>query len=154
MDGAREGVIGVWRVGRTGRLGGCLLIVGPACGALATWWGALFHPDPQHMEAAGATTAIALGFAFFAWWVLLRVRLEFTTDTIVMVNPWGTQRLPWSRVSAVSLGNWGARFHTTDGFTYSAYALSDLAAGTRQDERFTEVRRIAEARLREGQASP
>jgi hypothetical protein len=83
--------------------------------------------------------------------VLLRVRLEFTGDVIGMVNPWGTQRLPWSRVSAVSLGNWGARFHTTDGFTYTAYALSDLAAGTRQDERFAEVRRVVEARLHRGQ---
>ncbi|MFJ9244156.1 hypothetical protein [Streptomyces sp. NPDC101776] len=138
----------VWRVGRAGRLAGYLLIVGPACGALSTWWGVLSHPDPQNADSAGVATAVALGFAFFAWWVLLRVRLEFTTDTIVMVNPWGAQRLPWSRVSAVSLGNWGAQFHTTDGFTFTAYALSDLAGGTRQDDRFTEVRRIAEARLR------
>ncbi|POX53939.1 hypothetical protein C3488_03725 [Streptomyces sp. Ru72] len=92
-------------------------------------------------------SAVALGFGLFAWWVLLRVRLELTTDLIVMVNPWGTQRLPWSCVSAVSLGNWGAQFHSTDGFTYSAYALSGLAGGTRQDERFADVRRIVDAQL-------
>ncbi|MEU9166788.1 PH domain-containing protein [Streptomyces sp. NPDC048420] len=78
------------------------------------------------------------------------VRLELTTETIVMVNPWGTHHLPWSRVSAVSLGNWGAQFHTTDGFTYTAYALSDLASGTRQDRRFADMRRIAETRLLHG----
>ena len=68
-----------------------------------------------------------------------------------MVNPWVTQRMPWSRVSAVSLGNWGAQFHTTDGFTYTAYALSDLAGGTRQDERFADVRRLVDAQLHGGQ---
>ena len=127
VDGVRDGVIGVWRVSRSGRLGGYLLAVGPACGALSAWWGVLSRPDRENVDSAGIATAFALGLALFAWWVLLRVRLELTTDVIVMVNPWGTQRLPWSRVSAVSLGNWGAQFHTTDGFTYTAYALSDLA---------------------------
>ncbi|MFG2378788.1 hypothetical protein ACGFY9_45985 [Streptomyces sp. NPDC048504] len=127
MDDVRDGVIGVWRVSRSDRLGGYLLAVGPACGSLLTWWGVLSHPDRENVDSAGTATAVALGFALFAWWLLLRVRLEFTTDMIVMSNPWGTQRLPWSRVSAVTLGNWGARFHTKDGFTYTAYALSDLA---------------------------
>ncbi|WP_405992287.1 hypothetical protein [Streptomyces sp. NBC_00986] len=151
MDGVRDDGIGVWRVSRSGRIGGYVLAVGPACGALSAWWGALFHPDAANAESAGAATAFALFFALFAWWVLLRVRLELTTDVIVMVNPWGTQRLPWSRVSAVTLGNWGARFHTTDGFTYTAYALSDLAGGSRQDDRFAEVKRVSDAQLRDGQ---
>ncbi|MFI6543562.1 PH domain-containing protein [Streptomyces prunicolor] len=104
-----------------------------------------------NVDSAGIATAFALFFALFAWWVLLRVRLELTTDMIVMVNPWGTQRLPWSQVRAVTLGNWGAQFHTTDGFTYTAYALSDLAGGTRQDDRFAEVKRVSDAQLRGGQ---
>lgn len=143
----RDGVIGVWRVGWSGRLMGYVLAVGPACGALSAWLGVLSHPGTQYVSSAGIATAVALGFGLFAWWGLLRVRLELTTDVIVMVNPWGTQRLPWSGVSAVSLGNWGAQFHTTDGFTYSAYALSGLASGTRQDERFADVRRIVDAQL-------
>lgn len=151
VDGVRDGVVGVWRVSRSGRLGGYLLAVGPACGALSAWWGALSHPDRENVDSAGIATAFALGLAFFAWWVLLRVRLELTTDVIIMVNPWGTQHLPWSRVSAVTLGNWGAQFHTTDGFTYTAYALSDLAAGSRQDDRFAEVKRLSDAQLRDGQ---
>ncbi|WP_234337093.1 PH domain-containing protein [Streptomyces xylophagus] len=148
MDDVRDEVIGVWRVGRTGRIGGYVVAAAPACGALSTWLSLLLHPDADNARSAGIVTAVALAFALFAWWILLRVRLELRTDTIVMVNPWGTQRLPWSRVSAVSLGNWGAEFHTTDGFTYTAYALSDLAAGTRQDERFADMRRTAESQLR------
>ena len=151
VDDVRDGVIGVWRVGWSGRLMGYVLAVGPGCGALSVWPGVLSHPDAGSVGSAGVATAVALGFGLFAWWGLLRVRLELATDMIVMVNPWGTQRLPWSRVSAVSLGNWGAQFHTTDGFTYTAYALSDLAGGTRQDERFADVRRIVDAQLRSGQ---
>ncbi|MGW3290008.1 hypothetical protein ACWDR3_35755 [Streptomyces sp. NPDC001002] len=151
MDDVRDGVIGVWRVSWSGRVMGYVLAAGPACGALVAWWGALSHLDAQSVDSAGIATAVASGFGLFAWWGLLRVRLELTADLIVMVNPWGTQRLPWSRVSAVSLGNWGARFHTTDGFVYTAYALSDLAGGTRQDERFGEVRRVVDAQLPGGQ---
>ncbi|MCX5248934.1 PH domain-containing protein [Streptomyces sp. NBC_00201] len=109
--------------------------------------GRAHHPDAQSAGSAGIATAVALGFGLFTWWGLLRVRLELKKDMIVMVNPWGTQRLPWSRVSAISLGNWGAQFHTTDGFKYTAYALSGLAAGTWQDERFADLRRIVDDQL-------
>lgn len=147
MDETRDGVIGVWRVSRSGRLMGHLLTAAPAAGALSTWPAVLTHPDALSARTAGTATAVALGFGLFAWWTLLRVRLELRTDEILMVNPWGTQRLPWSRVDAVSPGTWGARFHTEDGFTYTAYALSDLAGGTRQDDRFADMRRLAETRL-------
>ncbi|MFF7948944.1 PH domain-containing protein [Streptomyces griseorubiginosus] len=147
MDEAREGVIEVWRVSRSGRLGGYLPAAAPAAGALSTWPHALMHPGAQSARTAAIATAIALGLGFFAWWVLLRVRLELRTDGILMVNPWGTQHLPWTQVSGVSLGSWGARFHTTEGFTYTAYALSDLAGGTRQDDRFAGLRRLADARI-------
>ncbi|MFJ8155847.1 hypothetical protein [Streptomyces sp. NPDC094468] len=151
MDDMRDDVFGVWRVGWSGRLMGYVLAVGPACGALFAWLGVLSHPGAQSVGSAGTATAVALGFGLFAWWVLLRVRLELARDVIVMVNPWGTQRLPWSRVSAVSLGNWGAQFHTRDGFTYSAYALSGLASGARQDERFVDVLRTVDVQLHSGQ---
>ncbi|GLP72074.1 hypothetical protein TUSST3_86920 [Streptomyces sp. TUS-ST3] len=150
VDDERDGGIGIWRVDWSGRFMGYVLAAGPAAAALSFWVGALSHPDVHSVESAGIATAVALGFALFAWWTLLRVRLELTADTIVMVNPWGTQRLPWSRVNAVSLGNWGAQFHTTDGFIYTAYALSDLAAGTRQDERYADLQRIIDAKARSG----
>lgn len=128
---------------------GYLLTAAPTAGTLSTWPDVLTHPGTASARTAGIATAIALGFGLFAWWVPLRVRLELRTDVIVMVNPWGTQRLPWARVSAVGLGHGGARFHTTDGFTYTAYALSDLTGGTRQDDRFAELRHLAEARIPE-----
>ena len=137
--------------GQVGRLMGYVLAAGPACGALSAWLGVLSHLRTQSVGSAGIATAVALGFGLFAWWGLLRIRLELTKYMIVMVNPWGTQRLPWSSVSAVSLSNWGAQFHTTDGFTYSAYALSGLTGGTRQEDRFADVRRIADAQLHSGQ---
>ncbi|MFG2632052.1 hypothetical protein [Streptomyces sp. NPDC048473] len=37
------------------------------------------------------------------------------------------------------LGAWGAEFHHGDGFKTTAYALSELAAGTSQDRRFAEL---------------
>ncbi|MFG2460743.1 PH domain-containing protein [Streptomyces sp. NPDC048523] len=151
MDEVRDDVIGVWRVSRSGRAGGYVMAAVPACGALSAWLHVVSHPDVRNLDSAGVATAVALGFGLFAWWRLLRVHLKLTSTVIVMVNPWGTQRLPWSRVSAVSLGNWGAQFHTTDGFTYTAFALSGLAGGTGQDERFAEVQRIADAQLAGGQ---
>ncbi|MEU0412207.1 hypothetical protein ABZ307_30900 [Streptomyces griseorubiginosus] len=113
MDEAREGVIGVWRVSRSGRLMGYLLAAAPAAGALSTWPDALTHPSTQSARSAAIATAVALALGLFAWWVLLRVRLELRTD----------------------------------GFVFTAYALSDLAGGTRQDDRFAELRRLAETRF-------
>jgi hypothetical protein len=152
--GGGAGVLGVWRVATQGRARGFALAAVPALGAVSAWLSAVSHRDARHVVSAAVATGAALGFALFAWWNLLRVRLELTTEMIVMVNPWGTQRLPWSRVSAVSLGTWGAQFHTTDGFEYTAYALSDLASGTRQDERFAAVRHLTDTRLLRGQPPP
>ena len=85
-------------------------------------------------------SALAAGFAVFFWWSLLRVRLEVGPDGIVAVNPWGTQRLRLDEVASLRLGAWGAEFHHFDGFKTTAYALSEMAAGTSQDRRFEEVR--------------
>ncbi|MHB9756513.1 hypothetical protein ACYBSK_19240 [Streptomyces sp. BYX5S] len=75
----------------------------------------------------------------FFWWVILRVRLEVGPAGIVAVNPWGTQRLALAEAVSVRLGAWGAEFHHQDGFKTTAYALSELAAGTSQDRRFAEL---------------
>lgn len=147
MDEARVGVIGVWRVGPSGRLGGYVLAGVPAVGAVSAWLSELTHPDARGLVSAGVATAVAAGFGLFSWWKLSRVRLELTTQGIIMVNPWGTQRLAWSRVSAVTLGNWGARFHTADGFKFTAFALSALAGAGAQDGRFAEVQRAVRSQL-------
>lgn len=61
------------------------------------------------------------------------------------VNPWGTHRLGLAEVVSVRLGVWGAEFHQGDGFKTTAYALSELAAGTFQERRFAELRAVLEA---------
>jgi hypothetical protein len=62
VDDVRDGVIGVWRVGWSGRLMGYVLAAGPACGALSTWLGALSHLDAQSAGSAGIATAVVMGF--------------------------------------------------------------------------------------------
>ncbi|MFE7467033.1 PH domain-containing protein [Streptomyces sp. NPDC057499] len=93
---------------------------------------------------AGLWTGLAVGFALFFWWMILRVRLEVGPDGIVAVNPWGTHRLGLGEVASVRLGSWGAEFHHGDGFKTTAYALSELAAGTSQDRRFAELLAVLE----------
>ncbi|TXS66011.1 PH domain-containing protein [Streptomyces sp. sk2.1] len=90
-------------------------------------------------------TGLAVSVALFFWWAILRVRLEVGPDGIVAVNPWGTHRLALDEVASVRLGAWGAEFHHGDGFKTTAYALSELAAGTSQDRRFAELQAVLEA---------
>ncbi len=94
---------------------------------------------------AGLWSGLAVGVALFFWWAILRVRLEVGSDGIVAVNPWGTHRLGLNEVASVRLGAWGAEFHHGDGFKTTAYALSELAAGTSQDWRFSELLAAMEA---------
>ncbi|MYX36719.1 hypothetical protein GTY85_25285 [Streptomyces sp. SID8377] len=93
-------------------------------------------------------SGLAVGFWLFFWWVILRTRLEVGPGGIVAVNPWGTHRLALNEVVSVRLGAWGAEFYREDGFKITAYALSELAAGTPQDRHFAEV----QAALKAGQS--
>ncbi|MFD8132458.1 MULTISPECIES: hypothetical protein [Streptomyces] len=148
MDDTYGGVLGVWRFGPYRRGTGYALAGLPAAAAVVTWLDVLVHTDLGHLASACEATAVAVGFGLFSWWCLLRVRLELATDVIVMVNSWGTQRLPWSGVNAVSLNGSGAHFHTRDGFKHRAEALSDLGGLEPQDERFAEVMAIVRTQLR------
>ncbi|MCQ4084430.1 PH domain-containing protein [Streptomyces sp. RB6PN25] len=148
MDDTRGTVLGVWRLGMYRRAAGYAFAVLPAAAAMSTWLELLVHPDLSHLASAGEAMAFAVGFGLFGWWVLLRVRLELTTDGIVTVNPWGTQHLPWSGVSSVSLNGAGAQFHTLDGFKYTSFALSDLGGLEPQEDRFAEVMAIVRTQVR------
>ncbi|MFI7401581.1 PH domain-containing protein [Streptomyces sp. NPDC049541] len=142
----QDGVIAVWRVSSHGLSVGYALALAPAVAAVVRWLALAVRPDGENLTSAGATTAIALFFGLFSWWTVLRVRLELTADGILMVNPWGTQRLPWSQVRAVTLGGWGAEFHTLDGFKFTAGALGNFGEGCRrQDERFADLQRLVES---------
>ncbi|WP_240677221.1 hypothetical protein [Actinacidiphila soli] len=146
----QDGLIEVWRVSPQGLTTGYALAGVTALAAAVRWLTLAVHPDLEHLTSAAEATAVALGFGLFSWWNLLRVRLELTPEVIIMVNPWGTQRLPWSRVCSVSLGAWGAQFYTHDGFKFTAHAFGNFGESRRRhDQRFAELERIVEARLRD-----
>ncbi|GAA2500482.1 PH domain-containing protein [Streptomyces longisporus] len=144
----QDGVIAVWRASSHGLLVGYALALLPAVGAVVRWLALAVRPDLENLASAAVMTAIALAFGLFSWWTVLRVRLELGAEVILMVNPWGTQRLPWSQVRGVTLGGWGAEFHTLDGFKFTASALGNFGErGRRQDERFAGLQRLVESRL-------
>ncbi|WP_406262873.1 PH domain-containing protein [Actinacidiphila glaucinigra] len=91
-----------------------------------------------------AGLGLAVGVGLFFWWSIHGVRLEVGPDGIVAVDPWDTRRLRPDEVASVRLGARGAEFHHGDGFTTTAYALSELAAGTSQARRFAELRAVLE----------
>ncbi|MFB6876192.1 hypothetical protein [Streptomyces sp. NPDC056323] len=109
------------------------------------WW--VLAPTWAGVRLAGGWTGLVVGACFFFWWVILRVRLEIGPELVVAVNPWGTQRLPVEQVTHVTLGNWGAEFHRTDGFKTTAYALSGMAGyagNVKGANRFAEVQAVLE----------
>ncbi|MFF4010675.1 hypothetical protein [Streptomyces sp. NPDC001717] len=95
-------------------------------------------PGGETARPAGLWSGLAVGVALFFWWAIFKVRLEVGPAGIVAVNLWGTYRLGLDEVVSVRLGVWGAEFHHGDGFKTTAYALSELGAGTWQHRRFAE----------------
>lgn len=142
----------MWRVGGTARAAGYGIPAVAGVQALIGWAGWVSSPGAETARLAGLWSGLAVGVAFFFWWAILRVRLEVGPDGIVAVNPWGTHRLGLNEVASVRLGAWGAEFHHGDGFKTTAYALSELAAGTSQDRRFAELLAALEALPRRGDA--
>lgn len=133
--------VAVWRVGGGARPAAYVISAVVVVAAARCWFWWVLAPTWVGFTRAGLWTGLAVGACCFFWWVILRVRLEIGPELVVAVNPWGTQRLPLQQVTHVTLGNWGAEFHHTDGFKTTAYALSDMAAGKVQsEERFAEVR--------------
>ncbi|MGI5252767.1 hypothetical protein [Actinacidiphila glaucinigra] len=110
--------------------------------ALVEWVAWASSPDAAAARLAGLWSGLAVGFLLFFWWVILRTRLEVGPGGIVAVNPWGTHRLALNEVVSVRLGAWGAEFYRGDGFKITAYALSELAAGTSQVGRFAELQAV------------
>ncbi|MER7540489.1 hypothetical protein ABTX77_37785 [Streptomyces sp. NPDC097704] len=146
MDDQGGASVSVWRVGGAARVAGYAIPAVVGAKALFGWAGWVSSPAAETARTAGLWTGLAVGVALFLWWVILRVRLEVGSDGIVAVNPWGTDRLGLDEVASVRLGAWGAEFHHGDGFKTTAYALSELAAGTSQDRRFAELLAVLEAK--------
>ncbi|MGW2478064.1 PH domain-containing protein [Streptomyces sp. NPDC001665] len=112
--------------------------------ALFGWAKWVSSPGAETARMAGLCSGLAVSVALFFWWAILRVRLEVGPGGIVAVNPWGTHRLGLDEVASVRLGAWSAEFHHGDGCKTTAYALSELAAGTFQDRRFAELQAALE----------
>ncbi|MFB6518499.1 hypothetical protein [Streptomyces sp. NPDC056401] len=137
----------VWRVVGGARPAAYVMSAVVVVKAVACWFSWMLAPTWAAVHLAGMWTGLATGACCFLWWVILRVRLEIGPQLFVAVNPWGTQRLPLEQVTHVTLGNWGAEFHQTDGFKTTSYALSDMAgyAGKVQGaKRFREVQAALE----------
>ncbi|MFE5591641.1 hypothetical protein [Streptomyces sp. NPDC056549] len=145
MDDQGGDSVSVWRVGGAARVAGYAIPAAVGGKALFGWVGWVSSPGAETARLAGLWSGLAVGVALFFWWVILRVRLEVGPDGIVAVNPWGTHRLGLDEVASVWLGAWGAEFHHGDGFKTTAYALSELAAGTSQERRFVELLAVLEA---------
>ncbi|WP_435176105.1 hypothetical protein [Actinacidiphila sp. bgisy145] len=100
--------------------------------------------DQAGGRAVQALVATALVAAVSLIWglVLLRPRVEFCGETVVIVNPLATYRLHREDVVAVTDGLHGAAvFHRRDGFKTRAVALGEASAGIK-DERLSEVRAV------------
>ncbi|MEV7520359.1 PH domain-containing protein [Streptomyces sp. NPDC091371] len=145
MDSQGGDSVSVWRVGGAARAAGCVIPAVVGVKALIGWAVWISSPGADAARLAGLWSGLTAGVALFFWWAVLRVRLEVGPDGIVAVNPWGTHRLGLDEVASVKLGSWGAEFHHGDGFKTTAYALSELAAGTSQDRRFAELLAVLEA---------
>ncbi|MFG3528983.1 PH domain-containing protein [Streptomyces sp. NPDC047917] len=145
MDDEGGDSVSVWRVGGSARVAGFAIPAVVGATALFRWAGWVASPGAETARPAGLWTGLAVGVGLFFWWAILRVRLEVGPDGIVAVNPWGTDRLGLDEVASVRLGSWGAEFYHADGFKTTAYALSELAAGTSQDRRFAELQAVLEA---------
>ncbi|MEV4430025.1 hypothetical protein AB0K23_32600 [Streptomyces sp. NPDC049602] len=137
--------VSVWRVGGAARVAGFVIPGVVGVKAFVGWAEWASSPGVETARLAGLWSGLAVGAALFFWWAILRVRLQVGPDGVVAVNPWGTQRLGLDEVTSVRLGAWGAEFHHGDGFKTTAYALSDLASGTSQEDRFAELLAFLEA---------
>jgi hypothetical protein len=123
-----ERVLREWRVPAPGRWTALLLGIVPTVAAVVAWVQALVHLSGRLALGALEGTGIAIVLLAFTWWGWRRPRLVLTSDELVAVNPWGTQRVPLEDVVAVTDGSF-ARLHLRSGFALSVWAVSDLAAG-------------------------
>src|SRR4051812_18869837 len=84
----------VWRMARFGRGIACVLVGVAAVLLVAVWTETLRHPSAADALHALAATGALGAYGGFAWWVLLYPKVVLTGDELVVVNPWGTTRVP------------------------------------------------------------
>jgi hypothetical protein len=129
----------VWRVAMFGRVLATVIAAGPAAGAVDLWVRTALDPSVDRLVPALVVSAFAAVYGLVMWWIALRPRLVLTDGELVVVNPWGTQRVPVADVVAVTRGLSGARLELRSGWSVTVFALSEAYSGG-----FRRGRRIAE----------
>lgn len=130
----------VWRLARFGRGLGGVVAAGPAVIAVVLWAQAAAHPSVERLVTALVPTGIAAVYGLAIWWVALRPRLVLTGDELIVVNPWGTQRVAVAEVAAVSRSPYGARLELRSGWSVTVFALAEAyGGGFRRGGRLGEV---------------
>jgi hypothetical protein len=115
----------VWRVGAVAR---ALVLAIPGVlmlGVSVLWVQALVRRSGELALGGAAALAVAALLGLLAWWVVLRPRLVLTADDVVVVNPWGTRRVPLAEVATLSPGFVAAHLQLQTGFSVPVYALAD-----------------------------
>jgi hypothetical protein len=137
----------VWRLAVFGRVLATVIAAVPAAAAIALWAQAALHPSVDRVVGALVTTGIAAVYGLFIWWMALRPRLALTDDQLVVVNPWGTQRVAVADVVAVTGGLLSARLQLRSGWCVTVFALAEAyGGGFRRGRRIAEVADAVTAR--------
>jgi hypothetical protein len=129
----------VWRLAGFGRSLAWLIIGPTAVMALVLWGQAAWHASLHGALEALAATGVGFAMGLALWWVALRPKVVIDRDEIVVVNPWGTQRVAMADVVTVTRGLLGARLLLRSGWVVTAFALADAYEGG-----FARGRRVAE----------
>jgi hypothetical protein len=114
-----------WRVGALVRTLVLALPGVAVLGALVLGITALDRRSGELAWGGLVSLAVAAPLGLLAWWVILRPRLALTADEVVVVNPWGTQRVPLAEVATLSPGFVAAHVQLRNGFAVPVYALAD-----------------------------
>jgi hypothetical protein len=139
----------VWRLALFGRVIGTVIAAVPALIAVVLWIDAAAHPSMERLVVALVPTGIAVVYGLFIWWVALRPGLVLSGDELVVVNPWGTQRVAVTDVVAVTRSLFGARLELRGGWSVTAFALAEAyGGGFRRGQRIAEVADAIAARRR------
>jgi hypothetical protein len=139
----------VWRLAGFGRSITSVMLAVLTVMTVALWVQAAMHTSLDGVLEALRATAVAAGAGLFLWWVALHPKLVLTTDEVVAVNPWGTQRVAVADVAAVTRSLFGARLELRSGWSVTVFALAEsYGGGFRRGQRNAQVVDAIRARQR------
>jgi hypothetical protein len=139
----------VWRVPVFQRVIGSVVAALPSLIAVAAWVTVVIRRSADDVVPALVVTATAAVFWTFVWWTALRPRLVLTENQVIVINPWGTQRVPLSDVAGVTAG----RLLLRSGFSVPSLAIAGIAAGRANPARLARDVAAAVEQVRAGRRS-